>query len=473
MNNREVLIVDLDHTLIRTDLLHEQLLVALKKNIFNIFPILMSFFKGKIALKQFLARKAPIDPTLLPYNEQVLSLINKNNSSGKTTFLISASLDSEVKKIAEHLKVFAGAFGTTDINLKGQNKLKYVQQTLRLNEWSYVGDSFYDLPLWKTSQKAILVNTSSRLQKTLHSQGFPSLNTVRLDDKKGFWASTFKGLRVHQWIKNILVFAPVLLSHKFSDISSLIYTSIAFILFSLNASSIYVLNDLLDLNADRAHPKKRFRPWAHGDLSIPFGLFCFILFSFFSLSLSFILEPKAGCLLLIYFVLNIFYTFKLKSLLLIDVILLSMMYNLRIIFGGLMTSILISSWLLTFSVFFFLGLAFVKRFAELKKHSHNNKNNSRAYLPEDQWMIAIIGVASSLLSVLVFALYLNSPVVQGLYRNNSYLWLITPALLYWVCRTWVLTYRGTIDDDPIAFAVKDRATYFVGFFILGILLFSI
>ena len=473
MNNREVLIVDLDHTLIRTDLLHEQLLMALKKNILNLFPIILCLLKGKIALKQFLARKAPIDPTLLPYNELVLNLINKNNSSGKSTLLISASLDSEVKKVADHLKVFTDAFGTTDINLKGQNKLKYVQQTLGLKEWGYVGDSFADIPLWKESQTAVLVNTSSRLQKALRSHVNSSLNIVRLEDKKSFWASALKGLRVHQWIKNILVFTPVLLSHKFSDIPSLLYTSIAFILFSFNASSIYVLNDLLDLNADRAHPKKGLRPWARGDLSIPFGLFCFTLFSFFSLSLSFMLEPKAGWLLLTYFVLNILYTFKLKSLLLIDVILLAMMYNLRIIFGGLMTNIPISSWLLTFSVFFFLGLAFVKRFAELKKHSQSSKHNSRAYLPEDQWMIAIIGVASSLLSVLVFALYLNSPVVQGLYRNNGYLWLITPALLYWVCRTWVLTYRGALDDDPIAFAVKDRATYLVGFFILGILLFSI
>lgn len=472
--NQEVIIFDLDHTLIKTDLLHEQCLTAIKKNFLHCFSILMALFKGKVALKQFLSTMAPVDPTLLPYREEVLSLAQKFQSEGKKVILISASLDSEVKKIAAHVGVFTEAYGTTTINLKGLNKLNLIQKQLGLTHWSYVGDSHADLPLWRESQTAYLVEANDRLVNQVKEQN-PNKTVVLIRKDKNFFKTFLKGIRAHQWVKNILVFTPLLLSHQFHDNIVLAQSLLSFVLFSFTASSIYILNDLFDLSADRLHPKKKNRPWASGDLGIPLGIICFLFFAFTALFTTFNCDTQSGFLLLSYFILNLFYTFKLKSLLLIDVILLALMYNLRIIFGGLMTEIPISPWLLTFSVFFFLGLAFIKRFAELKKHTtdSSSKQKSRAYQPEDQSMIAIIGVSSSLLSVLVFALYLNSPTVQELYQNNNYLWLITPALLYWVARTWILVYRGILDDDPIAFAIKDKPTYMVGAFIFFILLFSI
>lgn len=472
--NQEVIIFDLDHTLIKTDLLHEQCLMAIKKNLLHGISILKALLKGKIALKQFLATVAPIDPSLLPYNEEVLSLAQKFHSEGKKVILISASLDSEVKKIANHVRCFTESFGSTTLNLKGLSKLKLIQEQLGLTHWSYVGDSNADLPLWRESQTAYLVETNERLFSLVKEQN-PNKKIILIQKNKNFFKTFLKGIRAHQWVKNILVFTPLLLSHQFHDKMVLAQSLLSFVLFSFTASSIYILNDLFDLSADRRHTKKKNRPWASGDLGIPLGIICFIFFAFTALFTTFNCDTESGFLLLSYFILNLFYTFKLKSLLLIDVILLALMYNLRIIFGGLMTEIPISPWLLTFSVFFFLGLAFIKRFAELKKHasSDSSKQKARAYQPEDQVMIAIIGVASSLLSVLVFALYLNSPTVQELYQNNNYLWLITPALLYWVARTWILVYRGNLDDDPIAFAIKDKPTYMVGAFIFFILLFSI
>lgn len=473
MNQEEVLVVDLDHTLIKTDLLHEQFLIALKKNLFYSFSILMTLFKGKIALKHFLSTVAPIDPAVLPYNEDVLALIQTFQAAGKKVILVSASLDSEVQKIAAHLGCFAEAYGSKSENLKGVTKLKFIQEHLGLSEWSYVGDSGSDLPLWQNSHTAYLVETPDSLVNLVKKQN-PNQKLVLIRKNANFFKTFLKGIRAHQWVKNTLVFTPLFLSHQFNDSILLAQSLLSFVLFSFNASSIYILNDLFDLSADRLHPKKKYRPWASGDLGIPLGIICFIFFAFTSLFTTFRCDIHSGFLLLSYFILNLLYTFKLKSLLLIDVILLALMYNLRIIFGGLMTEIPISPWLLTFSVFFFLGLAFIKRFAELKKHTGpTNRSKARAYEPEDQAMIAIIGVASSLLSVLVFALYLNSPIVQDLYQNNNYLWLITPALLYWVARTWILVYRGILDDDPIAFAIKDKPTYMVGAFIFFILLLSI
>jgi len=470
--NQEIVVFDLDHTLIKTDLLQEQILIALKKNPLNFFKIIIKMLRGKLALKTFLTQVAPIDPTTLPYNTSVIALARKLKSDGKTVILISASLDSEVKKIASHLDLFSEAHGTTNINLKGFKKVTFIKERLNNLNWSYVGDSIADLPLWKESQIAYLVAPNTHIVNLVKLQN-PNKKVVIIPNEINFFRTYLKGIRAHQWVKNILVFTPLLLAHKFNDNMVIVQSLLAFILFSFIASSIYILNDLFDLTADRLHSKKKTRPWASGDLSIPLGLISIVFFSLTSLFITFNCDISSGLLLLSYFVLNLLYSFKLKSLLLIDVILLALMYNLRIIFGGLMADIPISPWLLTFSVFFFLGLAFIKRYAELKKHTVSSKQNSRAYQPDDQTMIAIIGVSSSLLSVLVFALYLNSPAVIELYKNNNYLWLITPALLYWVSRTWVLVYRGILDDDPVAFAIKDKATYFVGAFIFCILLFSI
>jgi 4-hydroxybenzoate polyprenyltransferase len=427
---------------------------------------------GRVALKYYLHKTAPIDPATLPYNIDVLGFAQKLQSEGKKVILVSASVDAEVKKIATHLGIFDEAHGTTNINLRGINKVNFIKERLKHYQWSYVGDSIVDLPIWKESQTAYLVQASTSLISQVKNQN-PNKPIVLISSKINFIKTYLKGIRAHQWVKNILVFAPLLLAHKFNDKMVVAQSCLAFVLFSFIASSVYILNDLFVLSADRLHVKKRHRPWASGDLGIPVGIISVAFFSILAFFITFNCDPSSGFLLLSYFILNLLYTFKLKSLLLIDVILLALMYNLRIVFGGLMTEIPISPWLLTFSVFFFLGLAFIKRFAELKKHAASSKQNSRAYQTEDQAMIAIIGVSSSLLSVLVFALYLNSPIVLELYHNNNYLWLITPALLYWVSRTWILVYRGNLDDDPIAFAIKDKATYLVGAFIFCILIFSI
>ncbi len=466
-----VAIFDLDHTLIHTDLLYEQFLIAVKKNPLVIFTIFFILLKGKLALKKYFSEIAPIHAEDLPYNEQVLEKVRQFKKQGISCFLVSASWHTEVSKIANYLGFFNSAFGSNEsVNLKGINKLKLIQEQWGHQQWAYVGDSNSDLSIWKKANLAISVNASASTVSKLKSL---NNNHEIIHTQKNIFVSFFKAIRIHQWVKNILVFIPIILAHRIFETDLLTKSFLAFILFSFCASSIYLLNDLFDLSADRRHQKKKSRPLASGDFPIPAGIFFFFVFSVASLLTAFTIDEKVGMTLLLYFILNLLYTFKFKSTMILDVILLAVMYNLRILFGGELTHIPISHWLLSFSIFFFLGLAFIKRYSELIKHSESSKKNNRAYVSEDRGMIAMLGVSCSLLSVFVFSMYLSSDSVRILYQKQNNLWALTPILVYWLSRTWLLTYRGQVDDDPVAFAIKDKTTYFVGILSLLVIVSSI
>jgi 4-hydroxybenzoate polyprenyltransferase len=286
-------------------------------------------------------------------------------------------------------------------------------------------------------------------------------------------ASVLRALRVHQWTKNFLVFVPLLMAHRVLDGHALVRSFYAFIAWSLCASSVYLLNDLLDVEADRVHPRKQHRPFASGALSKSFHLVLFPILLMSGLAIAFALLPPLFLVaLVIYLAMTSAYSLYLKRVLIVDVLLLAGLYALRVLSGGFATDIPVSPWLLAFSMFLFLSLAFVKRYAELRNSTGNplSQTSRRNYSTLDTELLKSFGSASGYISVLVLVLYINSREVVALYRSPMILWLIGPCLLYWITRVWLLAYRGEVDEDPILFTVKDWPSYLVGILVVLIII---
>lgn len=272
-------------------------------------------------------------------------------------------------------------------------------------------------------------------------------------------------LRVHQWIKNFLVFVPLLMAHRVFDREALVPASYAFTAWCLCASAVYLFNDQLDVEADRQHPRKKHRALASGALNGKFLWLLVPVLLALGLAIAFLLLPILfGASLVLYLVITTVYSAYLKRVLIVDVLLLAALYALRVLSGGFATEIPVSPWLLAFSMFLFLSLAFVKRYAELRNsETHRVSEMSRRnYATGDSELLKSFGAVSGYLSVLVLVLYINSKEVVALYRSPTILWLIGPCLLYWITRVWLLAHRGEMDEDPILFTVKDWPSYLVG-----------
>ena len=277
------------------------------------------------------------------------------------------------------------------------------------------------------------------------------------------WKVIAKALRAHQWAKNILLAVPLVAAHKVSQLDAWFNLATAFIAFGLVASATYLVNDLVDLQSDRLHPQKRFRPLASGQLSVKAALMLAPILGFTGLCVSILLLP-AGFVgyLLVYVVLTLGYSFDLKRRLLVDVLALATLYTLRILAGGAAINVIVSEWLLMFSLFMFISLAFLKRVIELQGKEDGLKLSGRGYSVTDLDTMRSIGVSSSLISVLVLALYVNSPATAGLYQAPQVLWLMCPVLIYWIARIWFLAARNQVHHDPVVFALLDWRSYVVG-----------
>lgn len=280
-----------------------------------------------------------------------------------------------------------------------------------------------------------------------------------------------RALRAHQWVKNLLVFVPLLMAHRVFDVGALRAAALAFAAWSLCASGVYLLNDLLDLAADRAHPTKRARPLAAGAISRRTVYFLAPALVLAGLAAAFLLLPAGfGLMLALYLALTTIYSAWLKRLALVDVMVLAGLYTLRVLSGGYATGVPVSPWLLAFSMFLFLSLAFVKRYTELRANGGGAGFSRRGYTRDDMELLKSFGAASGYLSVLVLALYINqSREVTQLYRRPELLWLAGPCLLYWVTRVWLLAHRGELHEDPVVFTVRDPASYLVGALIAALI----
>jgi 4-hydroxybenzoate polyprenyltransferase len=458
----EAIAVDVDGTLIRTDLLHESVFGLLKQNPLYLFMLPLWLLKGKANLKQQIANRVDLPAELLPYREEFVDYLRTQHSAGKTLVLATASNIRYAKGIAEHLGIFSIVLGSTATeNLSGSRKLSHIKKELNNAAFAYAGNSSVDLAVWQDSAAAILVDTPSDVQKKAEQ-----VSTVVevFSEKRNYLAALIKAMRPHQWLKNMLIVVPLVLAHRVSDPIALHQAMLAFFSFSLCASSVYLLNDMLDLEADRQHPTKRFRPFAAGTLPITYGVVGMVFLLAGSILIASALPPLFEAVLGIYYISTLAYSLGLKRALLVDALMLASLYTLRLVAGAAAISVEISFWLLAFSMFIFLSLAFIKRYSELLVSKSEGKEEivGRAYQMVDIETVAQLGAASGYLAVMVMALYINSAKVYQEYARPESLWIFCPLLLYWISRMWVLTRRGEMHDDPVVFTMKDSRTYLLG-----------
>jgi 4-hydroxybenzoate polyprenyltransferase len=454
------LCLDLDGTLIASDALWESILLLVKARPFLV-PILPFWvLTGRAGFKHRLADLVLPNPATLPYRGEVLEYAGKAKAEGRPVILVTASDQRIANAVAAHLGLFDEAIGTDGgRNLKGKNKLAYLEQRFGAKGYDYAGDSEADLVLFASAARGILVSASaSTVAKAKAAGEIEELVPRQAKTLKAI----VKALRPHQWMKNSLLFVAAILAHKYTDLTVMAHALAGFAAFSLVASSVYVLNDLLDLESDRQHRTKKNRPFASGKLSIPFGLFLGTVVVIAGLSIAVMFTSPIFCAVLLgYLGLTTAYSVYLKRKLIVDVLTLAGLFTYRVIAGGVAADVPVSFWLLSFSMFFFSGLAFVKRYSEVVAIMSKDQKRvpGRNYWVEDLDIIKTVGPACGLMAVLVFCLYINSPKVLELYPRPEALWLIAPVMLYWITRIWFLAARNQLDDDPVVFALSDRISH--------------
>ncbi|MCX6155547.1 MAG: UbiA family prenyltransferase [Candidatus Kapabacteria bacterium] len=469
--NQKPLCVDLDGTIISSDCLFESLLILLKSNIFYIVPIIYWLIHGRASLKSEIAKRISFNPTLLPYRKDLIDYIRFEKEIGRKIILATASNELIARSIASHLGIFDQVIASNNINLKGEAKRDALNKEFGEFAYDYIGDSKSDTHIWNSCSAAIVINPD----KLNLSENIKNKITRSFSYQTNFFKDLIYELRIYQWVKNFLLVLPLILAHKFADIPSFINIIIAFLCFGLMASSIYLTNDMVDIESDRSHPNKRNRPLASGKLSILIGIILSPVLTLLSFTISYLILPRHFFLILVlYFVITTAYSFKLKRVVIIDIITLSILFTIRIVAGAFAVNVIISPWMLAFSMFFFLSLAIVKRFIELNLIIKSNQTEikGRGYRAEDIAFIRSLGATSAYISVLVFAFYLNSREVVQLYKHPDLLWLILPLFLYWITRILFLAHRDEIHDDPIIFAVKDKTSYGIALAMLIIIFLS-
>jgi 4-hydroxybenzoate polyprenyltransferase len=463
MSDNVALCVDLDGTLIHSDLLLESFLLLVKQNPLYLLLMPLWLLGGKARLKREIAARVTLDGSALPYTKPLLAWLREQKAAGRALWLVTASDERLAQAVAEHVGVFDGVLASNgQTNLSGRNKAAALVAKFGEKRFDYCGNAKVDLAVWPHARGAIVVNASASLATQAARQA-QVLGTHPF--KSGGLKVVFKALRVHQWAKNALIFVPVAAAHLLGDASVLAQALIAFVAFSLCASSVYLLNDMLDLEADRQHHSKCNRPFAAGTLSLMFGLLTAPLLLVAAVLISAMLLPaKFLVVLAAYYVVTLAYSFSLKRMVMIDVLTLAGLYTVRIVAGAAATNIELSFWLLMFAIFIFLSLAIVKRYAELHvmKQQGKLKAKGRGYQVEDLSLLQSLGGASGYLSILVLALYLNTPDIVRMYSHPKTVWLLVPIMLYWISRIWMQTHRGNMHDDPLVYALKDRISLITG-----------
>jgi len=456
------LVVDLDGTLVRTDLLHESVFGLLKQSIFNLFLLPLWLLGGKAHMKAKIAERVDLRIDLLPWHEEFLGYLQEQHEAGRRLVLATASNSRYAEGVASHLGIFSDILASDATrNLSGERKLQQIQSLLGDEAFAYAGNAAVDVPIWKRAQAAVLVNPTATARKEATAIG----NVERVfEGKQRNLLALVKAMRPHQWLKNLLVFVPIVVSHKVHDIDLMLNCIIGFIAFCLCASSVYLLNDLLDLDADRQHPRKRKRPFAAGNLPITTGVIAMGVLLLGAFLLGMLLPPMFLPVLVFYYLVTLAYSIWLKRAALVDGLVLAGLYTLRLIAGAAAIAVLPSFWLLAFSIFIFLSLAFIKRYSELLSVSLTDDSRlaGRGYKPVDMETLAQLGTASGYLAVLVLALYINGDKVDQLYARPEALWMLCPMMLYWVSRMWLLTRRGDMHDDPVVFTMRDMRTWWLG-----------
>lgn len=451
--------VDLDGTLLRSDLLHESLLALLSKNPLYAFALPIWLLGGKAAFKRQIASRVSIPADTLPYDERIIGLLR--DTPQRPRILCTASDELLARPIADHLGLFEDVIASDGrTNMAGADKADALVKRFGEKCFAYVGNSPVDLKVWERSASAVVVGNDSLARRATQ---VASVDTHLPPAQHGNMKTWIKAMRLYQWAKNLLVLIPLLAAHRFLEPQALLQSLVAFIAFGLCASGVYLLNDLLDLAPDRQHARKRKRPFAAGTLPLMHGLLAAPALTLTAFALALWCGWKFALVLLGYYVLTLSYSLKLKRLVMIDTILLASLYTIRIIAGAAAIGSGLSFWLLSFSMFIFLSLALLKRYTELQSALSDGKEKAsgRGYATADLPLIQSLGAAAGYIAVLVLAFYINSPESVALYSEPRLLWLLCPIMLYWISHMWIISHRGVMHDDPIVFAATDRSSQVV------------
>ncbi len=441
------LCVDLDGTLIRTDLRLESVLHLVGRNPLLLFMLPVWLLRGRAALKAEIAARVELNPAALPYDMPLLNWLRTERARGRDLWLCTAANERLAAQIASHLGLFAGVLASEQGHfLSGRSKAQRLVELFGDGGFDYCGNEQRDPAVWQH----------------VHARVVPAGGEFAPQASR--WRALAHAVRPHQWAKNLLIFVPLLTSHHAGNLAALGTTLLAVLAFSLAASAVYVLNDLLDLEVDRKHPRKASRPFAAGDASIASGLLLIPALLGAAALVASLLPVMFRLVLATYLALTLAYSLNLKRRVLIDAMALAGLYTLRIIAGAAATSIALSFWLLLFSVFLFLSLAFAKRYAELDelRRQHRLRAEGRGYQTDDLPILRSMGTAAGYLCVLVLALYINSPDVGALYHRPKIIWLLCVVMLYWISRLWVVAQRGKLHDDPVIYALTDRVSLMTG-----------
>lgn len=459
--------MDVDGTLLRSDLLWEGLAWILTRRPRRLLPALLALSRGRPSLKALLARESAIDIDDLPLEPAALELIEEAKATGVKVILASAAHESQVDRLKDRVgaDLAWGSDGAT--NLKGPRKLSHIQEHFR--EFDYVGNSRADLPLWEAARRPIALNAGP-LTLRVAKRTRPDITVVRRE-RPSTWRLWIRQLRPHHWAKNALLFVPALAAHLSPSPELAVRLLAGFAAFSATASAVYLFNDLADLASDRTHPRKRHRPLAAGEISIPSAMVAGLLLIAAAAVVAWQLSPRFAGVLAAYLVITYAYSLSLKQHLAIDVITLATLYTVRIVAGAVLVEVPLSRWFLAFSIFLFLSLALAKRAVELRGAAARNATSiaGRGYRPEDLPTLAAMGVAAAAASALVYCLYITGDDVTRLYANPDLLWIGLPLFLYWNLRLWLFADRGTLQEDPVAFALKDPITYVVAAVFLAVI----
>ena len=460
-STRSVLVVDLDDTLVRTDTLFEQFVALVFSNPLAALLLLTTLLKGRAAFKARLAELQPLDASSLPYHEPLLAFLHQQKAAGREIHLVTAAHHSTAEAVAAHCGVFDSAEGSNGgRNLKGLHKAERLAE--RFPEgFAYAGDSSADLKVWAQAKGVILAGAAPHVARQARKLGKPMEAEF---DRPQTGAKTWRrALRLHQWTKNILVFLPLLLSHRFTDLPSVALSVVAFLALGLTASATYLINDLSDLAADRRHATKRARPLASGELRIDHVLVAVPLLLATAAALALAVSPTLLGGLALYAVVTLSYTFRLKRRAILDVATLAALYAIRIFIGAAVIGTPQSAWLLTFSLFFFFSMSIAKRYAEihnLAAVAGSQALPGRGYKTDDGPAVLALGAASSVASVLIVVTYLMEEAFpSNIYARPEWLWAAPFLLMIWVARLWLIAGRGELDEDPIAFAIHDRFSW--------------
>lgn len=460
------LCVDLDGTLIQTDLLVEGLVAVMTNR--RLFCRLPSLLAGSRAgLKRQVAALADLEVSLLPYNRTLLAYLREQKSAGRMLVLATAADERVARAVADYLDLFDAVIASGgEHNLKGEAKARALVARFGEQGFSYVGNDAADLPVWRVARSAVVVNAPPAVRAQV--DGDMTVD-AHFDSRPPLWRAAFRAMRPHQWAKNVLVFVPLIMAHAVTEAAVWAAALAMFLAFCATASGIYLVNDLSDLAADRQHPRKRNRPLASGALPLASGAVLACMLLVVGLGLSAMIG--ASMIIVLYAVASISYSLVLKEMPLVDVFMLAGLYTIRVLGGGLATGHKASLWLVAFSGFLFLGLALIKRTEELAAVARSSGSRSaarRGYFPDDIGILQTLGCAATFASGVVLALFVGSDAASSNYVSPELLWGIVPLIVFWQCRLWLSTSRGHMHDDPIVYATRDWVSWIVAGSILAL-----